>query len=52
MNGGAVWTSISGTRQGTLLGSVTSVLDLGSWVTNHERGHFAHIRHLCNSLGT
>ena len=35
------------TRQGTLLGTVTSVLDLGSWITNHDRGHFAHIRRLC-----
>ena len=34
-------------RQGTLLGTTTSVLDLGSWLTNHDRGHVAQIRRLC-----
>jgi rubrerythrin len=34
-------------RQGTLLGTTTSVLDLGSWLTNHGRGHVAQIRLLC-----
>jgi rubrerythrin/uncharacterized damage-inducible protein DinB len=33
--------------QGTLLGTTTSVLDLGSWLTNHDRGHLAQIRQLC-----
>jgi RNA polymerase subunit RPABC4/transcription elongation factor Spt4 len=37
------------TRQGTLLGTITSVLDLGSWLTNHDRGHLAQIRRLCGS---
>lgn len=34
-------------RQGTLLGTTTSVLDLGSWLTNHDRGHVAQILRLC-----
>ncbi len=33
-------------RQGTLLGTTTSVLDLGSWLANHDRGHLAQIRRL------
>lgn len=37
------------TRQGTLLGTTTSVLDLGSWLTNHDRGHVAQIRRLCGN---
>jgi len=36
-------------RQGTLLGTITSVLDLGSWLTNHDRGHLAQIRQLCGN---
>ena len=35
-------------RRGTLLGSITSVLDLGSWLANHDRGHLAQIRQLCD----
>jgi rubrerythrin len=35
------------TRQGTLLGTTTSVLDLGSWLANHDLGHLAQIRKLC-----
>jgi hypothetical protein len=35
------------TRQGTLLGTMTSVLDLGSWLANHDQGHLAQIRRLC-----
>lgn len=35
------------TRQGMLLGSMTSVLDLGSWLANHDQGHLAQIRWLC-----
>ena len=34
-------------RQGTLMGSVNSVLDLGTWVTNHDKGHLAQIKRLC-----
>jgi len=34
-------------RQGTLSGTTTSVLDLGSWLANHDRGHTAQIRQLC-----
>ena len=33
-------------RQGTLSGATTSVLDLGSWLANHDRGHMAQIRRL------
>ena len=36
-------------RRGTILGSATSVLDLGTWLTNHDRGHLAQIRQLCDS---
>jgi hypothetical protein len=36
-------------RQGMLMGTTTSVLDLGSWLTNHDRGHFAQIRQLCEN---
>lgn len=36
------------TRQGTLLGTIASVLDLGSWLANHDRGHLAQIRQLCS----
>lgn len=34
-------------RQGTLMGSVSSILDLGTWVANHDRGHLAQIKRLC-----
>ena len=34
-------------RQGTLMGSANSILDLGSWLTNHDRGHLAQIKKLC-----
>lgn len=33
-------------RQGILLGTPTSVLDLGTWLANHDRGHLAQIRNL------
>ncbi len=36
-------------RQGMLLGTMTSVLDLGSWLINHDRGHLAQIRQLCEN---
>jgi len=36
-------------RQGVLVGTATSILDLGSWLTNHDRGHLAQIRQLCES---
>ena len=39
-------------RQGTLLGTATSVLDLGSWLTNHDRGHLAQIRRMCSELNS
>jgi rubrerythrin len=34
-------------RQGTLMGTANSILDLGSWLTNHDRGHLAQIKNLC-----
>jgi rubrerythrin len=34
-------------RQGTLMGTANSILDLGSWLTNHDRGHLAQIKKLC-----
>lgn len=36
-------------RQGILMGTANSVLDLGSWLTNHDRGHLAQIRRLCKN---
>ncbi len=34
-------------RQGTLMGSTSSILDLGTWVANHDKGHLAQIKRLC-----
>ena len=34
-------------QRGTLMGSVTSLLDLGTWVANHDIGHLAQIKRLC-----
>ncbi|MHC4106215.1 MAG: DinB family protein [Planctomycetota bacterium] len=34
-------------RQGTLMGTTNSILDLGSWLTNHDQGHLAQIKKLC-----
>ncbi len=34
-------------RKGTLMGTTNSILDLGSWLTNHDRGHLAQIKRLC-----
>lgn len=39
-------TSQEWVRQGTLMGSVSSVLDLGTWVANHDKGHLAQIKRL------
>jgi len=36
-------------QRGTVLGSTTTLLDLGTWLTNHDRGHLAQIRHLCGN---
>ena len=36
-------------RQGTLLGTTTSVLDLGSWLANHDVGHLTQVRRLCQN---
>ena len=33
-------------RQGTLMGTTNSILDLGSWLTNHDKGHLAQIKTL------
>jgi len=34
------------TRRATIGGSTTTVLDLGTWLANHDRGHLAQIRQL------
>jgi len=34
-------------RQGTIRGGRTSILDLGTWLANHDRGHLAQLRRLC-----
>jgi rubrerythrin len=34
-------------RQGTNRGRVTTVLDLGTWLANHDRGHLEQVRRLC-----
>ncbi len=34
-------------RRGTLRGTSTSLLDLGTWLANHDLGHTAQIRRLC-----
>ena len=36
-------------RQGTLMGSTTSILDLGTWVANHDKGHLAQVQRLCHN---
>ena len=30
-----------------MAGKTDSILDLGSWLTNHDRGHLAQIKKLC-----
>lgn len=34
-------------RRGILRGTSTSILDLGTWLANHDRGHLAQVRRLC-----
>jgi rubrerythrin len=34
-------------RRGSNVEGATSVLDLGTWLANHDLGHLAQIRHLC-----
>ena len=36
-------------RRGTIRGAATSLLDLGTWLANHDRGHLAQIRQLAGS---
>lgn len=38
--------------RGRIQGSATSMLDLGTWVANHDRGHLAQIYRLCGRTGT
>ena len=33
-------------RAGTIRGTTTTLLDLGTWLANHDRGHRAQMRHL------
>lgn len=37
-------------RKGTSFGSKISMLDLATWLTNHDRGHLAQIKRLCTSF--
>jgi rubrerythrin len=37
------------TRKGLILGAETSMLDLGTWLANHDRGHLAQIKRLCEA---
>lgn len=34
-------------RRGAVSGNSTSMLDLGTWLANHDRGHLAQIQRLC-----
>jgi rubrerythrin len=34
-------------RRGTMRGVTPSLIDLGTWLANHDRGHLAQIRQLC-----
>jgi hypothetical protein len=34
-------------RRGTMLAASRSLVDLGTWVANHDLGHIAQIRRLC-----
>ena len=36
-------------QQGTANDSTITLLDLGTWVANHDRGHIAHIQQLCDA---
>ena len=37
------------TRKGLSFGSRISMLDLGTWLANHDRGHLAQIKRLCET---
>lgn len=37
-------------RKGTSFGSKISMVDLATWLTNHDRGHLAQIKRLCSSF--
>lgn len=36
-------------RRGAMRGVTPSLIDLGTWLANHDRGHLAQIRHLCTT---
>ncbi|MEW6232124.1 MAG: DinB family protein [Chloroflexota bacterium] len=36
-------------RRGTLRGTATTLLERGTWLANHDRGHLAQIRRLCGN---
>jgi hypothetical protein len=36
-------------RKGLSFGSKTTMLDLGTWLANHDRGHLAQIKRLCQN---
>jgi rubrerythrin len=35
-------------RKGTVMGKTLSILDLGTWLANHDQGHLSQIRKLCS----
>jgi rubrerythrin len=35
-------------RKGTVMGKTISILDLGTWLANHDQGHLSQIRKLCS----
>lgn len=36
-------------RKGTIMGKTVSILDLGTWLANHDQGHLSQIQKLCNA---
>ena len=36
-------------RKGTVMGKTLSILDLGTWLANHDQGHLSQIRKLCSA---
>jgi len=36
-------------RKGTVMGKTVSILDLGTWLANHDQGHLSQIQKLCNA---
>jgi hypothetical protein len=36
-------------RKGTVMGKTVSILDLGTWLANHDQGHLSQIQKLCKA---